>query len=126
MSYLVLFINPRNFVDTISPKNLLEEVFILHFPHLVSHIFPGPVSCQTRVEHEVIDTLLYPCLYICPFSSCTVFFTEHSTRHCSIEQCTHTDRLIESKTNTDTYLSTPTTQEVLPHPSCSIEALMLM
>lgn len=47
-----------------------------------------------------------------------VSLTQRSTRHCSVEQCTHTDRLMESNMNTDTYLHTPQTQEVLPHPSC--------
>lgn len=34
----------------------------------------------------------------CPFSSCTDYFIQHSARHCSLDQCRHTDRLMESNT----------------------------
>lgn len=76
-----------------------------------SPVFLGPVGCQRRIEHGLIDgtlaRLLYPCLYTCPFSSCTDSFIQHSARHCSLDQFRHTDRLMES--NTDIHTNSPNT-----------------
>lgn len=76
-------------------------------------VFPGPVGCQQRVEHGVIDgilgRILSPCLYTCPFSSCKPSFIQHSARHCSLDQCRHPDRLMESNTYTDRLMHPPNT-----------------
>lgn len=50
-----------------------------------------------------------PCLYTCPFSSCKPSFIQHPARHCSLDQCRHPDRLMESNTYTDRLMHPPNT-----------------
>lgn len=72
-----------------------------------------------QVEHGVIDgtshRLFYSRLSSCPFSSCTDFFTQYSTRCCSLDQSTDVERLMASHTDTNTHLHSPK-REVLLHP----------
>lgn len=67
-------------------------------------VSPVPLCCQRWVEHKGIDGTLS---FTHPYTPAPlVSFTEYITRHCSVEQCTQTDRLMELNMNTHAYTHT--------------------